>query len=65
MGKGYISQHEIEFRNQLNKIAAENRYKEMLAETYAMKEQDRAEALSEYDPNEYESSLGLATFDDW
>lgn len=62
MGKGYYS--DLEFRRELNRINAENRYNELLQETYNSKEKDYSDFRSQFDPSEYESSLGLIG-DDW
>lgn len=47
MGKGYLSESELEFRRELNRSAAENRYKEFLQETYKMKEKDYQDYLDD------------------
>lgn len=49
MGKGYSEIYpSIEFRRELNRINAENRYNELLQETYRMKEKDYRNFLDDY-----------------
>lgn len=49
MGKGYSEIYpSIEFRRELNRINAENRYNELLQETYRMKEKDYQNFLDDY-----------------
>lgn len=49
MGKGYSEIYpSIEFRRELNRINAENRYNELLQETYRMKEKDYRDFLDDY-----------------
>lgn len=62
MGKGYLSESELEFRRELNRSAAENRYKELLQETYRMKEKDYQDFLDDlYDVDSAAVKIG----EDW